>query len=74
MATHVIADTRRDKIVRESAMFLEMVVKYTGALLSRNQKAEKEAAKSIADKLSEVLPEMNVGLIHGSYRNRKNMM
>ena len=34
-------------------------------LIEESKKLEKEAATSIADKLSKVLPEMNVGLIHG---------
>ena len=67
MATHVIADTRRDKIVsRIGDVFRDGgQIYWVCPLIEKSKKLEKEAAKSIADKLSEVLPEMNVGLIHG---------
>ena len=67
VATHVIADTRRDKIVgRIGNVFRDGgQIYWVCPLIEESKKLEKEAAKSIADKLSEVLPEMNVGLIHG---------
>lgn len=67
VATHVIADTRRDEIVRRIGDVFRGggQIYWVCPLIEESKKLEKEAAKSIADKLSEVLPEMNVGLIHG---------
>ena len=67
VATHVIADTRRDEIVRRIGdVFRDGgQIYWVCPLIEESEKLEKEAATSIADKLSKVLPEMNVGLIHG---------
>ena len=67
VATHVITDTRRDKIVRRIGDVFRGggQIYWVCPLIEKSKKLEKEAAKSIAYKLSEVLPEMNVGLIHG---------
>ncbi len=67
VATHVIANTRRDEIVKRIGdVFRDGgQIYWVCPLIEKSKKLEKEAATSIAEKLSRVLPEMNVGLIHG---------
>ncbi len=67
IGTHVIANTRRDEIVRRigDAFREGGQIYWVCPLIEKSKKLEKEAATSIAEKLSKVLPEMNVGLIHG---------
>ena len=78
VATHAIADTRRDEIVKRIGDVFHGggQIYWVCPLIEKSDKLEKEAATSIAEKLSKVLPEMNVGLIHGklSEQEKYNVM